>query len=107
MEFENISPEAFMKKWESGELDEEQILDVREQPEWDYYHLDETRHVPMNTIPVRLKEIPRDREVYIVCAHGSRSQMVCSYLVRQGIDKVVNVEGGMAALAELRGFQYD
>jgi rhodanese-related sulfurtransferase len=101
----HISAGDLLKLIDDGE--EPCIIDVREQAEWEYYHLDEAVLIPMNTIPARLEEIPDDRDVYIVCAHGVRSQTVCRYLEQQGRSNAVNVIGGMAAVGAVRGFQYD
>jgi len=105
--FEVIEPQQFVNKLNNKELGDAVIIDVREPMEWNYYHLDEATLIPMNTIPARMSELPGDKTVYIVCAHGVRSANVCYYLRQQGFDNVVNVEGGMAAVAMLRGFQYD
>jgi rhodanese-related sulfurtransferase len=103
----HISPEKFVEllKGEKGKA--LSIIDVREQMEWDYYHLEEAELIPMNTIPARIADIPGDRDVYVICAHGVRSQIVCGYLEQNGRDNVINVQGGMAAVAALFGFQYD
>ncbi|WP_405079524.1 rhodanese-like domain-containing protein [Paenibacillus chitinolyticus] len=106
----HIAPEKFLELLEQPEtLKGIRIVDVREPYEWDYYHLEEPELIPMNTIPERLDELAGDADLYVVCAHGVRSEMVCGYLERNGFDpdKLVNVEGGMAALAMLRGFAYD
>lgn len=102
----DIAPDQFLDWYQSSE-DKEQVIDIRERSEWEYYHLDGTTHIPMNTIPAKTEEIPKDRKVYIICAHGSRSAMVCDYLRNQGFDNLINVLGGMAAVSELRGFEYD
>jgi rhodanese-related sulfurtransferase len=104
---ETISPRDFVAKLNDNEFDGDSIIDVRERVEWDYYHLDEARLLPMSTLPGQLEQLPKDRELYIVCAHGVRSAHVCYYLREQGYDNVINVGGGMAAVAMLRGFQYD
>ncbi|WP_426453515.1 rhodanese-like domain-containing protein [Paenibacillus sp. S-38] len=106
-EIRRIDPESFQEKLEEGELEGQLILDVREPYEWEYYHDERAVLMPMNTIPARLDELPRDRSIYVVCAHGVRSVNVCLYLRQQGFDNLVNVDGGMAAIASLRGFQYD
>lgn len=103
----NIHPRLFQEALANKQLQNSLILDVREKAEWDYYHLEEAKLMPMNTIPLKLHEIPDDRNVYVICAHGVRSMMVCEYLRENGFDKAINVEGGMAAVAMLRGFQYD
>lgn len=105
--FDVIEPQQFVSKLNNNDLGDSLIIDVREPMEWDYYHLDEATLIPMNTIPARRNELPTDKTLYIVCAHGVRSANVCYYLRQQGYDNVVNVEGGMAAVAMLRGFQYD
>jgi rhodanese-related sulfurtransferase len=107
MTIEGIEPSDFLQMVESVGLGDSLFIDVRESYEWEYYHLEEAELVPMNTIPGRLGELPRERTIYLVCAHGVRSVHVCHYLMQQGFENVVNVEGGMAALAQLRGFQYD
>ncbi|MDF2961063.1 MAG: sulfurtransferase [Paenibacillus sp.] len=104
---EMISPREFTAKLNNSELGDALIIDVREKMEWDYYHLEEALLIPMNTVPNQLEQLPRDKKLYIVCAHGVRSAHVCYYLREQGYEDVVNVEGGMAAVAMLRGFQYD
>jgi rhodanese-related sulfurtransferase len=108
MSFKTITPEQFLNFYnEDKVLDNKMILDVREPAEWAYYHLERSVLMPVNTIPDNLAELPKDQTVYVICAHGVRSEMVCRYLNQQGRNNVVNVSGGMSAVAELRGFQYD
>jgi len=105
--FDVISPKLFTEKLDKGELADAVIIDVREKMEWDYYHLEEARLIPMNSIPEQLDLLPKDRKLYIICAHGVRSAHVCYFLQGQGFGNAVNVEGGIAAVAMIRGFQYD
>ena len=71
------------------------IIDVRED-----YELEETGriknsiHIPMDQIPDRLKEIPKDREIYLLCRSGVRSYNVAAYLEERGYD-VTNLDGGI------------
>lgn len=58
--------------------------------------------IPMNDIPGRLAEVPRDRPVAVLCHHGGRSQQVALFLERQGYDSVANVAGGIHAWAQER-----
>jgi rhodanese-related sulfurtransferase len=107
MHYTYIHPRAFVQKLEQWSPEEGSIIDVREHNEWDYYHLEESRLMPMNTIPARLEEFSKDDALYIICAHGVRSETVSHYLAEQGFTNVINVNGGMAVVAELRGFAYD
>ncbi|TYP77800.1 rhodanese-like domain-containing protein [Paenibacillus methanolicus] len=106
-EWLQISSEKFVESLETGEIKRSRIIDVREKEEWDYYHLEQSTWIPMQTIPVRLDELDPEEELYIICAHGIRSDRVCAYMSEKGYSRLRNVEGGMAAVAELLGFQYD
>lgn len=103
----DVEPEAFLALIKEGKLTGDQVIDVREQMEWDYYHLEPSTLMPLNTIPERMDEIPVDKPVYLICAHGIRSVSACRYLHEKGYGNLRNVEGGMAAVALAQGFQYD
>lgn len=60
------------------------LLDVREPYEWCQVHIAASLHIPMNEIPQRLAELPQERELIVLCAHGSRSYGVAHYLIEQG-----------------------
>ncbi|GMK46257.1 hypothetical protein PghCCS26_33860 [Paenibacillus glycanilyticus] len=107
IEWKELDPELLLRMLADGQIEPEQIIDVREAYEWDYYHLESSRLIPMNTIPYSLGTISDDKPLYIVCAHGVRSAAVCNYLEEQGYGNLHNVTGGMAAIASLQGFQYD
>ncbi|WP_138753465.1 rhodanese-like domain-containing protein [Paenibacillus sinopodophylli] len=105
--WQDVTPQFMLDLLESGSIEASQLIDVREEFEWDYYHLETSVLIPMNTIPMRLNEITDSKPLYIICAHGVRSLSVCRYLEEQGYSELHNVNGGMAAIALLKGFQYD
>ncbi|MBJ6363488.1 rhodanese-like domain-containing protein [Paenibacillus sp. GCM10012307] len=105
--WQNIRAENLLEKLDRGEIEARQIVDIRETMEWAYYHLEQTRHMPMSTIPQCLDELMGDEDLYIICAHGVRSVAVCRYLSEQGRGNLHNVAGGMADAASVLGFQYD
>ncbi|MBX0358135.1 MBL fold metallo-hydrolase [Halobacillus sp. Nhm2S1] len=45
-------------------------------------------------------QLPRDKEIAVVCAKGGSSQMVAEMLVEEGFENVYSVEGGMKAWSE-------
>jgi rhodanese-related sulfurtransferase len=51
--------------------------------------------MPMNQIPARLAELPRDRAIACLCHHGNRSQRVAMFLEQQGWSDVANIAGGI------------
>jgi rhodanese-related sulfurtransferase len=74
------------------------LLDVREPHEWKSGHAPKARHIPLGQLASRMGELPRNREVYVVCRSGSRSARAAKLLASQRGD-VANVKGGMSAWA--------
>ena len=72
------------------------LLDVREDDEWQRGHAPGAQHIPMGEVAVRVGEIDRDAELFVVCHAGGRSMRVSQYLARNGYQPV-NVDGGMLA----------
>ncbi|MFC0040622.1 rhodanese-like domain-containing protein [Actinomadura rayongensis] len=70
------------------------LLDVREQDEWVAGHAPEAVHIPMRHLSDRASEIPRDREIYVICRSGGRSAQVTVALNQAGW-LARNVAGGM------------
>lgn len=71
------------------------LLDVREDDEWAAGHAPGAQHLPMNQVPARLAEVPRDTDIVVVCRVGGRSAQVTAYLAAHGWDHVANLDGGM------------
>jgi len=76
------------------------VLDVREAWERDIARLPGTIDIPMNEVPARIGELPRDARLAVLCHHGGRSAQVALWLRRQGFDQAVNVAGGIHAWAQ-------
>ena len=71
------------------------IVDVRTPDEYRQGHIPGVKLVPLNELGRRYKEIPQDREVYIICHSGSRSAEAVIWLLKKGYDQVFNISGGM------------
>lgn len=72
------------------------LLDVREPFEHQIAQIG-GKLIPMNDVPQRLAEIPREREIVVHCKLGSRSQKVAEYLQQAGYPRVTNLAGGIIA----------
>ena len=72
------------------------VLDVREPWERDIARLAGTSDIPMNEVPARLSELPRDRDIVVMCRSGGRSLKVATYLDRLGY-RTANLTGGILA----------
>lgn len=54
--------------------------------------------IPMNHVPQRLADVAAaGQPVVCICHHGMRSAQVVAFLVRQGVDPVYNLAGGIDA----------
>jgi rhodanese-related sulfurtransferase len=74
------------------------LLDVREDDEWTAGHAPEAVHLRLGDLGARVAELPRDREVYVICRTGTRSAYVAQALGRAGLT-AVNVADGMTGWA--------
>ena len=75
------------------------LVDIRTPGELAQGAIPNAVHLPMHLLPLRMNELPADREVVLYCRSGARSYHACSYLAQQGVDNVVNLRGGIIAWA--------
>ena len=75
------------------------VLDVREPWELEAARLPGTVDIPMNEVPKRLAELPRDRDIVVMCHGGVRSLKVAYFLTQNGFSHVTNLAGGIHAWA--------
>jgi len=99
---QEIEPNELKKKIDNQE--NIFILDVRTPQEYESWKLSYDKHDDPKLIPIDrlflndsnlLKEIPKDKEIVTVCAHGNRSLMAARLLNQLGYN-VKSVKGGMA-----------
>lgn len=76
------------------EIDGVQIVDVREQYEWDAGRIEGAVHVPLNDLMGGAGEFDLERPVVAVCRSGNRSELATLMLRARGLD-AHNLEGGM------------
>ncbi len=72
------------------------VIDVRQLFEYVMGHVPGAVLVPMNKLPSRTAELPRDEPVYVICASGNRSLAAANALAETGID-AWSVAGGTGA----------
>lgn len=71
------------------------LLDVRTQEEWDDFHAPNTTLIPLDQLPSRLGELPRGKEIVVVCRSGNRSQQGRDILINAGFQQVTSMKGGL------------
>ncbi len=71
------------------------ILDVRQPEEWNEVHIPGAKLIPLDQLEQRVNEVPRDKEVVVVCQSGGRSKQGCALLKQAGYTQVTSMIGGM------------
>jgi NADPH-dependent 2,4-dienoyl-CoA reductase/sulfur reductase-like enzyme/rhodanese-related sulfurtransferase len=72
------------------------ILDVRNPPELAVESVPGAFNLPLSELRARLGELPRDREILVVCRSGQRAYYATRVLLQNGF-KARNISGGMLA----------
>lgn len=71
------------------------MLDVREPDEWIAGHIPGATLIPLGELSSRLSEVPKDKEVVVVCRSGNRSAEGRDILLNAGFEQVTSMVGGM------------
>lgn len=86
-----------------GDLDEVQLIDVREQNEWDTARLEQFTLKPLSQMqlwaPAAAEDFDPTKPTYVMCKAGVRSMRAAMVLIDQGFTDVRNVAGGIDAWA--------
>jgi rhodanese-related sulfurtransferase len=82
--------------WDS--LDGAFLLDVRQPAELAMESVPGAVNIPLGQLRTRLSELPRDREIHIICRSAQRAYYATRILLQDGF-KVKNISGGMLSRA--------
>ena len=108
---EEKRPTASVERIDVDELRERgdavQILDVREQREWDRGHIPGSVHAPYHDIHAIPDGLDPQRPIAAICASGQRSAVAASLLLRHGARDVLHVVPGGVPTWAARGWPVD
>jgi rhodanese-related sulfurtransferase len=90
----SISASKLHEKLKNGEW--LLVLDVRQWEEYRISHIPGAKLMPLNELECRMQELPRNCEIFCVCASGSRSKSATRMLTQAGYH-AINMKGGMSA----------
>ncbi len=71
-----------------------QLIDVREPNEFDGGHILGARNIPMSQMRMRMKEIRKDKPVFLYCQNTLRSSRASQMLKRKGYNDLYQLKGG-------------
>ncbi len=88
-----ISAAQAYQKFQQGAF----FLDVRSQVEWDQGHIAKSTLIPLDELQNRLSELPKDRDIVVVCHSGVRSKEGMTILRQAGFSRTACMTGGLIA----------
>jgi rhodanese-related sulfurtransferase len=91
----DVSPQWVQEHHAAGDI---QLIDVREDHEWDAGHIAGARHVALQEVAASADSIDRDTPVVFYCHVGSRSTMAADAFRQAGYD-ARSMDGGIEAWA--------
>jgi rhodanese-related sulfurtransferase len=97
--YESITPRELKERLDAG--DSPELLDVREPWEFELARIEGSTLIPLSELQNRFTELDPAAETVVICHHGSRSAYVTQALERAGFAKVLNLEGGLDAYADV------
>ncbi|KQL37314.1 sulfurtransferase TusA family protein [Psychrobacillus sp. FJAT-21963] len=71
------------------------LLDVREEAEYAFGHIEGAKSIPMGELERRMNELEKDKSIYVICRTGKRSDLAAQKLADNGFINVWNVIPGM------------
>ena len=77
-----------------GAVDGGFVLDVRQPAELTVEHVPGAVNIPLPELRARLGELPRDREILVICRSGQRAYYATRILLQNGF-QARNISGGM------------
>jgi len=92
----DLTPATLHARLAAGE--DIQLIDVREEMEFDYCRIEGSVLIPLGEVPRRAAEIRAAGPVVLICHHGVRSAQALGYLQhRLGRENLLNLRGGIDA----------
>ncbi len=88
-----ITPAQAYEKFQAGAF----FLDVRTQAEYADARVAGSLLIPLDELPNRLDEVPRDQDVVVICRSGARSREGAAILQQAGFTRVTCLKGGLLA----------
>ena len=92
-----VRGDADIAHWEEYQKDRVFLLDVRDPSEFKKGHVEGAVNIPLNDLRQRMKEVPKDREVWSYCFVGQRSYYAARALTQYDYN-IKSLSGGYKTL---------
>jgi len=95
-----IGIEEMLHLYKQGQV---QIIDIRFREEHQAYSFGFIKHIPINELPDRIKELDKSKIIVTVCPHYDRAELARIFLTLKGYQSKYLVEGLLGLANYLRG----
>jgi len=79
------------------------LVDVRFAEEFEVWHMNFAKNIPLNELPKRLGELPKDKLIITACPHNDRANLARIFLVLHGYNAKYLNDGLLKTADFLRG----
>jgi len=79
------------------------LVDIRFKEEYRAWHVRPSINIPLNELPERLEELPRDKLIVTACPHKDRAIIAMTFLRAKGFKTKYLVDGLTGLVEVLRG----
>ncbi len=97
MSIKDLSVQQLQQKLHNSETPI--LLDVREIDEYKFVHIQDSLHIPINSLAQQLHTLDSQQEIVVICHHGIRSKQAAYFLDHNGFKNIFNLVGGIDAWA--------
>jgi len=79
------------------------LIDIRFPDEYEAWHMGFSKNIPLNELPDRLNELPKDKLIITACPHNDRANMARMFLITKGYNARYLNDGLLKTANFLRG----
>jgi rhodanese-related sulfurtransferase len=90
---DQLAPARLKELLDGGKVE---LLDVRQEHEWEAGRIPGSRHILLNDLPAEAERLGSEQQIVVYCHGGSRSAMAAEALRSAGFD-ASSLEGGIDA----------
>jgi rhodanese-related sulfurtransferase len=93
---ENLNQKSWIEGFKASKQAE--IIDVRTPDEYKEGYIEGAKLINIQDSSKFMEEIeklPKDKDYYVYCRSGRRSEMACQLMNKAGIENAYNLEGGI------------
>ncbi len=79
------------------------LIDIRSKEEFASWSMGFAKNIPLNELPSRLNELPKDKLIITACPHNDRANIARIYLITKGYNAKYLNDGLLKVADYLRG----